>query len=505
MNELSPREHVIKVHESGYAMQAELYDDGSLCEWNVRRPEERWSGAWTRRAGLLRIDVDDYHLVTRAHSAHSIETNPSGNTSPALVLALSQTEEWDPRHPATILKFAGNGSIYACMLLPNGEVDEYNLLDGYAAGHWPGRWSELSHGTLRIEVGDYVWVPSRTDTVWAGEERSSAWGVQELRGVRVEGAADDMKLGLRLPPAIFRSHGYAFHATEKNLAGHFSRVLEVRRPSGNHEQSFAAKIVNKGMTILRNRELDYLELLSAHDGLIAAVDAFDLPDSDDFGLFRGGHVIVLEWGDTDGKRYLSERATLSFQDLVILIGDVAKALSAMHDKFNTVHADVKLENVVGRRTGTVFTWKLTDFNVTSDIDLRTGQAPFLGTTPICISPELAERMSQRHPYLLPADDMWALGIVALQGATGRILNPGTTLSIETTSSILRELPADEAEFVRTMLAPATRRATAIEVHSLALSLARRTDISRDGLSPGHVDSSEAGTIEEVAGDDRHIH
>ncbi|KAG1681592.1 hypothetical protein FOA52_014100 [Chlamydomonas sp. UWO 241] len=126
-----------------------------------------------------------------------------------------------------------------------------------------------------------------------------------------------------------------------------------------------------------------------------------------------GHVsVVLEFAEGGSVADLVERAgPLPEPVLGHMLGKMLRGLAHLHDVMHTVHRDIKPENVLLTAEGSP---KITDFGISTFIaSMLTKCNTFLGTVPY-MSPERLENA----PYSYPAD-VWSLGIVVVEAATGR--------------------------------------------------------------------------------------
>ena len=136
----------------------------------------------------------------------------------------------------------------------------------------------------------------------------------------------------------------------------------------------------------------------------------------DYGQTDGNYYIVMELVEgTDLRRYLrSRQGVLDIDRAVIIAHDVALGLGAAHRR-GIVHRDVKPQNVLVGRDGSI---KLTDFGIASvykDIndERLTTTGMTLGTVQY-YAPEQAQ-----GEIVSPAADVYALGIVMYEMLTGR--------------------------------------------------------------------------------------
>jgi serine/threonine protein kinase len=163
---------------------------------------------------------------------------------------------------------------------------------------------------------------------------------------------------------------------------------------------------------------------------------------------------IHEVGETDGEFYivmeLVEGKSLHAMsadtglppDSVLRYGvQIASALARAHDR-GIVHRDLKTANIVVTSDGLV---KVLDFGLAK----RVGGGIFEATTRSFASLQDASSVSGTLPYMAPeilrgdaADyrsDLWALGVVLYEAASGRLPFGGRT-GFEISSAIMREIP-----------------------------------------------------------------
>jgi serine/threonine protein kinase len=163
---------------------------------------------------------------------------------------------------------------------------------------------------------------------------------------------------------------------------------------------------------------------------------------------------IHEVGETDGELYIVMEL-VEGKPLRSLIGDIglpvesvlrygaqiANALGRAHDR-GIVHRDLKSSNVVVTSEGLV---KVLDFGLAKRVE----GGVFEGSTRSFETSQDSSMVSGTLPYMAPevlrgegADyrsDLWALGVVLYEAASGRLPFEGRT-SFETSSAILREMP-----------------------------------------------------------------
>ncbi len=159
------------------------------------------------------------------------------------------------------------------------------------------------------------------------------------------------------------------------------------------------------------------------------------------GETNGELYIVMELVQGKSLRALSGDAGLPAESVLRYGVQIASALVRAHDR-GIVHRDLKSANIVVTAEGLV---KVLDFGLAK----RIGSGIFQGTTWTFESMQEPSTVSGTLPYMAPevlrgegADyrsDLWALGVVLHEAASGRLPFEGRT-AFEISSAIMRELP-----------------------------------------------------------------
>ena len=164
---------------------------------------------------------------------------------------------------------------------------------------------------------------------------------------------------------------------------------------------------------------------------------------------------IYEVGETEGELYIAMEL-LSGQTLREMCGElrvppesvlrygaqIASALARAHDR-GIIHRDLKTANIVITSDGLA---KVLDFGLAKQL----GGGLFEGATRSLASLEHVSGVSGTLPYMAPetlrgepADhrsDLWALGVVLYEAASGHLPFQGRT-GFEISSAIMREIPA----------------------------------------------------------------
>jgi serine/threonine protein kinase len=159
------------------------------------------------------------------------------------------------------------------------------------------------------------------------------------------------------------------------------------------------------------------------------------------GETEGDLYIVMELVEGKSLRDLCSSAGLAPESVMRYGVQIASALARAHDR-GIVHRDLKPANVVVTPEGLV---KVLDFGLARQI----GSGKSDGATRSLRTLENASSMSGTLSYMAPeifrggvADyrsDLWSLGVVLYEAASGRLPFEGHT-GFEITSAIMRELP-----------------------------------------------------------------
>ena len=166
--------------------------------------------------------------------------------------------------------------------------------------------------------------------------------------------------------------------------------------------------------------------------------------------------IVMELVEGEPLTKLITRGGIREGDLCRIGRDVAEALSEAHAK-GIIHRDIKPDNVIvsGRRV------KVLDFGIAKQMSAQSGSNdPTAFVTQQGMIIGTVQYMSPEQALGKPLDarsDIFSLGVVLYQMATGRLPFRGETVT-ETMTQIIRDDPPDPATINRSLSAQATRAA-----------------------------------------------
>ncbi len=156
---------------------------------------------------------------------------------------------------------------------------------------------------------------------------------------------------------------------------------------------------------------------------------------------EGELFIVMELVEGKSLRAMCADAGLPPESVLRYGVQIASALARAHDR-GIIHRDLKTANIVVTADGLV---KVLDFGLAKQV----GSGIFDATTRSFASIQDASSMSGTLPYMAPeilrgeaADyrsDLWALGVVLYEAASGRLPFEGRT-GFEVSSAIMREVP-----------------------------------------------------------------
>jgi len=189
--------------------------------------------------------------------------------------------------------------------------------------------------------------------------------------------------------------GVAYLATDK-LLSHKRWVVKLLDVRSVHRDAF-----RKTFT----KEIHALSLLDGHDGIVTISDAGEVPDT-------GQPYFVMQYVDGVTLRSLIARRSLTERDVVDIVRQVGRALTAAHEQ-NIWHLDLKPSNVIVECGDRPRAW-IIDFGaakIAPRRDVPHETTVFMGT-PEYMAPEQIERRP------CAATDTYALGVIAFEMLTG---------------------------------------------------------------------------------------
>jgi eukaryotic-like serine/threonine-protein kinase len=253
--------------------------------------------------------------------------------------------------------------------------------------------------------------------------RSGAAGFCTEHGRQLRAAGDDPLLGsmvgsYRIADTIGEGGmGRVYKAVQPNIGSRVAiKVLSAECSSNPTlvDRFFAeARAVN----------------LIRHEGLVGVLDLATLPDKRPF-------IVMEHLEGAPLSALIRSRGALPLGTLVTLLGEVLDALAAAHE-MGIVHRDLKPDNLFVTSGGRI---KLLDFGVAKlrpelgGVGDATRTGSLLGT-PHYMSPEQAQGLAVDHRA-----DLYALGVMLFEGATGQRPYPNATSLYELLKAHVELMP-----------------------------------------------------------------
>ncbi|MDH3523166.1 MAG: protein kinase [Acidobacteriota bacterium] len=201
--------------------------------------------------------------------------------------------------------------------------------------------------------------------------------------------------------------------------GSMGRVYLALDP--NIDRRIALKILAPapGVSAVEEDELRRRFVLEAraagkisHPGIVTVYDAETDPES-------GSSFIAMEWIDGHSLDAALREAALPIERVVEIGHQLALALDAAH-RAGLVHRDIKPANVLVDREGRV---RISDFGIAKFASMSSTATGRLLGSPFYMSPEQV-----RDEAVDGRSDLFSLGCVLYQAATGRVPFPGDSLA-----------------------------------------------------------------------------
>ena len=199
----------------------------------------------------------------------------------------------------------------------------------------------------------------------------------------------------------------------------------------------ALKVVSKSSGFDQSASQNLLQEARASSGLSHP----NICTIHEVGESEGELYIVMELVEGKSLRSLIGASGLPVESVLRYGVQIANALGRAHDR-DIVHRDLKSANIVVTPEGLV---KVLDFGLAK----RVGGAVIEGPTRSFASSQDASLVSGTLPYIAPEvlrgegtdhrSDLWALGVVMYEAASGHLPFEGRT-GFEISSAIMRELP-----------------------------------------------------------------
>lgn len=272
------------------------------------------------------------------------------------------------------------------------------------------------HAVITVENDQYVlYDRDSANGTWVNEERTYRHVLQSGDRIGIWHSRFAFSTSDTPPPAPKPSIAppATIHVVGERFCGYFLESLigrggmsEVYRARDSHGRTVAIKILCQTDPYLVAKFVQEGNqigpLLRGHDNIVYVHEFGQSPENRLF--------IVMEYVDAPSLRK-SLRGPLGEAETVKIMGQVCSALSFAHQN-DIVHRDIKPENILLTADGVV---KVLDFGIAKLTSASTVTRDKIVGTPEYISPEQA-----RGDPVLPASDVYSIGIVLYEMLTGSV-------------------------------------------------------------------------------------
>lgn len=168
----------------------------------------------------------------------------------------------------------------------------------------------------------------------------------------------------------------------------------------------ALKVLNQEFT----KSEDEIAVLKAEARIAMTLSHRNIVRLYNFDKADNDHFLVMEYVDGCSLRHvLVQDGKLPMESLALVVRSASSAMSYAHEH-GVIHQDLKPDNLLLSREGII---KIIDFGLACLIDKQVDSDYIVGT-PVYMSPE-----QKRGEPLTPQSDIYSLGIVTYELATGR--------------------------------------------------------------------------------------
>ncbi len=202
-----------------------------------------------------------------------------------------------------------------------------------------------------------------------------------------------------------------YEIIEKIGAGGMSDVYKAK------DQVLGREVAVKVLKAEFSDDMGFVTKFKTEASSAAGLEHPNIVNIYDVGSEDGLYFIVMEY--IEGitlKTYIEKKGQLNYKEVISIAIQVGRGIESAHNK-GIIHRDIKPQNIIISREGKV---KVTDFGIARATSGNTISADVMGSVHYA-SPEQA-----RNGYVNEQSDIYSLGIVMYEMATGRLPFDGET-------------------------------------------------------------------------------